>query len=656
MNTTNMKSTLMRRVRERPVWFLAGAGLLIALVGWAMRTSEPETTSALYTVKRGDFLISIVEGGTIQAVNEVNVRNEVEGVARIIFIVPEGTYVKKGDLLVELDSANAQDQLNQQTISVEKAQFALIQAKEQLQIQKSIVESEVRAAELKLEFARSDLKKYLEGEARQERRKAEIEIASIREKLAIDEDKLKWSEKLHDKGFETKSNLDRDRLTVTQSVLNLEIATNSLWMIEEFDSHKKRRTYESNVEEAEKDLERVKHQGSRKLAQYEADVRTQEITLKLSQDKLERDRKQLVAAKIYAPQDGLVVYPVGESHFSSESMIEEGATVRNRQTLVKLPDVSEMKLTVKIHESHINMIQPGLAAFIVLDSMPDLRFQGEVSRVALLPDTQSRWGNPNLKVYATEIVVLDELPDVKPGVSARAEIIVTNLQNVISVPIQAVTTKQGKPVVYVADGHGSKPVSVQVGLYNTKYIEVTSGLKGGEQILLAPPFDTQEKDLGGAVVSEGETNVFTNSLATARRGTNGAAARAAMRAERERPPGEAGANDQAAPRPDRGVAGGEAGARRGFEEIRKQFDKNGDGELDESERQAMRAAMQERFGQGGGPGGEGRSRRSGGPGDVERGGSGAGRDAQPGGEPRRNREPRPDRGAAPGAGSTRPAE
>ena len=72
-----------------------------------------------------------------------------------------------------------------------------------------------------------------------------------------------------------------------------------------------------------------KLQGERRLAQFTADVESQKKTLELSQTKLERDKKQLLATKIYAPQDGLVVYGAsGGGHFSNESMIEEGAVVR----------------------------------------------------------------------------------------------------------------------------------------------------------------------------------------------------------------------------------------------------------------------------------------------------------------------------------------
>src|SRR5258705_7537009 len=100
-----------------------------------------------------------------------------------------------------------------------------------------------------------------------------------------------------------------------------------------------------------------------------------------------------------------------------------------------------MKLTLKVHESRVNQVRPGQAAYIVLDALPDKRFRGHVNWIAPLPDSSSLRGDPNLKVYLTEVRITDPLPNVKPGVSARAEIVVTNLENALTVPIQAVTTR-----------------------------------------------------------------------------------------------------------------------------------------------------------------------------------------------------------------------
>jgi HlyD family secretion protein len=621
MNLPAWIQTFIQRLRKNPRWSVgASVGALALVLLIALMTSSRSKTpgETYYLVRRGDFLISVVEGGTIEAVNEVVIRSEVEGTARVIFIVPEGSYVKKNDLLVELDSSSTMDAVNQQQINVEKAQFALIQAKQQLDIQKSIVDSEIDAAKLKVEFAESDLKKYAEGEALQTRRNAQIEITNVIETLRINEERLAWTEKLYAQGYETKSTLDSHRLAVSQAILKLEQANKTLWMIETFDEPKRQRTLEAALEEAKENYDRIKLQGERKLAQFEADVVTQKKTLDLSQAKLDRDKKQLEATKIHAPQDGLVVYSSGgggDRRFSNESMIEEGAVVRNRQELIKLPDVSEMRLLVKIHESHINQIRSGQPAYVVLDSMPDQRFRGFVAKVAPLPDSSSRWMNPNLKVYATEVRITDRLPDVKPGVSARAEVVITNLTDVLTVPIQAVTTLRGQQVAYVA-GNPPRPVSVGVGMYNQKLIEITSGLKEGDRVLLSPPFDTQEKDLGGSVMAKGEAVPVADSNTVARVLANG---RNAERSGAPAAPGARGVGDNGdgtggdqprqrqpggdqsqlttAEQPAGDAVNGERRARPGREgggnfpnreEILKQFDKNGDGELNDEERAAMR--------------------------------------------------------------------
>jgi HlyD family secretion protein len=618
LNLQTLRQTILQWAKQRPVATGSIGFAVVALLALLfVRPGAPAGASSYFEVKRGDFLISIVEGGTLEAVDEVSIRNEVEGTARIIFIVPEGSYVKAGDLLVELDSSASQDAVNLQQINVEKAQFAQIQAEQQLQIQGSVVDSDIAAALLKVEFAESDLDKYIKGEALQLRRNAQIEITNVLESLRIAEDRLQWSEELFKQGFETKSNLDKDRLSVSQSKLKLEQAEKALWMLETFDEKKRKRELEAALQAARDDLQRVRLQGERIVAQYRAEVDTQRSTLELSKSKLTRDMKQLQATKIHAPQDGLVVYASsgGGGRYSSESMIEEGAVVRNRQELIKLPDISEMKLQVKIHESHINQVRLGQPAFLVLDSMPDQRLRGVVNKVGLLPDGSSRWSNPNLKVYATEVLVTDQLPDVKPGVSARAEIIITNLANVLTVPIQAVTTRKGQQVVFLADT-AEKPVAVGVGMYNTRFIEITSGLRDGDRVLLAPPLDAEAKDLGGGILATGEElpEGTTNRLVAPplrKRDPNGRSPAERLNpgpgdstdtrptGERRRPGSENAGSEVFGDVPRngeregrRGGPGGEgAGSRPDRQEMIKQFDTNGDGQLDDTER----AAMRERF-------------------------------------------------------------
>jgi len=221
----------------------------------------------------------------------------------------------------------------------------------------------------------------------------------------------------------------------------------------------------------------------------------------LTLQKLNELKQQLDASKIKAPQDGLVVY--ASSSFGDrggQTLVEEGAQIRQRQEIIKLPDVSQMLVEIRVHESHVLQVRPGLESYVTVDSIPDRRFKARVTKVGVLPNSQDRWMNPNLKVYSTDVLIEEELPDLKPGASARAEIVITNLVNALAVPLQAVTTVKGKQVCYVQDGGQLKPVPVTVGNFNDQFIEIRSGLKEGDQVALTPPAAKEDNDIGGSVV------------------------------------------------------------------------------------------------------------------------------------------------------------
>ena len=622
-----------------PVLLTALAAVAVIVAALLMWPKPTDATTEFFEARRGDFTISVIDRGTVAAVSEVSIRNEVEGTSRIIYIVPEGSYVKKGDLLVELDSAQAQDQVNQQQINYEKAVFALAQAEAQLEIQKSTTNSDIRAALLKVTFAKMDLDKYNEGQSQVDLVESSNKVVQSLAQLAVNRENYTWTTNLAEKGYETKQKVDSDRLAVMNNENSFIVASNTLLMLQKFDIPKQQELFESEYDEAKQELARVVLQSERRIAQYEADLISQSNTLALNLKKLERDRGNVEATRRLAPQDGLVVYAMTENRFSSESLIEEGAVVRNRQELIKLPDTSRMKVTIKVHESHVGLVQAGQPAFVKLDSVPDQRFRGVVQKVALLPDSQARFGNPNLKVYNTEVIITDPLPGVKPGVSAQAEIIVTNISNALTVPLQAVTTLKGRQVVYVKQGDSVVPVHVQVGMFNTKFIEILSGLEEGNRVLLTPPFDTQEDDLEGAVVAEDEkVKAATNapprltppptldgdaeseSRTRVRPGSdseNGSGpARRGPRPDESTDASDGGRRgprlamaDGAAPlgggpaAPDADPAGGRP--RVNFEELTKQYDADGDGKLNEAEQEKMRTAMQARFGA---PGGQGAQR------------------------------------------------
>jgi multidrug resistance efflux pump len=685
-----------RRPRRRSAggkWIL----LLLVVLGavfvsglFAKRARKPAyPPTAFFEVKRGDMLISITEEGALRALNETVVRSALEGFNRVIHLVPEGTHVKKGELIVELDSAGLKDRLNEEELAYQERLFQLLQAQGNLRILKSLAESEIKDAELKVENAQSDLEKYRDGDAPLLIKTIESRSSVLAEQVRISKERLARTQDLFQKGNATRSELQADELSLRREQLALSQYEEDLRLVKKYDQPNQVRLLQSKVEQAGEELERLRQRTTNEIAQAEADLKTSERSVAILEESIKMQKRRLENAKIFAPQDGLVVYAsvspfqsmggggemrrdegrfrgsggsggrgfggtsgefrggrrggrlssessglsassssssgnastaqsvsaanqriasaisgsaatqpstaggaaggaggsvasgggggrgaggtggsgggqgtasasssfaqypsmrpsssipttggnsgaagsaggasgsgsgasgssssssgggqstsLGNSQFGYRSqssqnfpsyeffgtpgVLEEGIMVRQRQELIRLPDVSKMLAEIKIHESRVRQVRPGMTAYVRIENIPGRRFKGTVRRVAPLPDAQMSWLNPDMKVHATDILIEEELPDLKPGVSARAEVVITNLTQVLSVPIQTVARHRGENVCFVQRGSGVVPAPVTTGWFNDRFIQVTAGLKEGDRVLLAPVSD-----------------------------------------------------------------------------------------------------------------------------------------------------------------------
>lgn len=691
--------TAPHKRRRKPAW--KWVVLVVVLLagfyfsrGFFQRFRKTYPTTAFYQVKRADMLISITEEGALRALNETVVRSGLEGLNRIIYLVPEGSYVQKGDLLVELDSSGLKDRLNEQELSYQERLFQMLQATGNLNIQKSLVESQVKDAELKVENAQADLEKYRDADAPLLIKTIEARSGVLAEQVRIASERYARTEVLFKAGNASKSELEADGLSLKREQLALGQYQEDLRLVKKYDQPNQVRLLASNLEQAKAELDRLRQRTSNEIAQAEADLKTSQGALEVLDQGLKMQRRRLENSRIFAPQNGLVVYASvspfqfaggnedrrrdegrfrmgrgggrggeegsgefrgggrrggnrsgmesssGESSRSSTSssgttaasasanqriasalsgssitepnasgsgsgsgsantsggggsgssggsrsgsasagsgggqnatsaagsfasyasmrpssafggssagtnsaagsanstassssasttgnaraeapfsiannqfasrsssmnfrdfggfefygtpgILEEGTMVRMRQELIRLPDVSKMLAEITIEEARVAQVRPGMTAYIQVKNIPHRRFKGTVRRVAPMPDSQASWMNPNVKVFPADILVDEELPILKPGVSTSAEIIITNLTKVLSVPIQTVARFQGENVCFIRKGSRVTPVPVTTGWFNDSFVEITSGLKEGDFVLLAPVSD-----------------------------------------------------------------------------------------------------------------------------------------------------------------------
>ena len=152
-----------------------------------------------------------------------------------------------------------------------------------------------------------------------------------------------------------------------------------------------------------------------------------------------------------------------------------------------ITNANEMDVDVKVHETNVDKVKVGQLANIVIDAQPDKVFTGEVLKIAPLPDPQSFFGNPDLKVYTTDVGLEAAGESIKPGMNARVEILIAELEDVLTIPIQCVANRGGNKVCYLMTNSGPQEQVIQTGVFNDRFVEILDGLQEGQQVLLSPP-------------------------------------------------------------------------------------------------------------------------------------------------------------------------
>jgi len=471
--------------------FIVAAIIIVAFIFMLPRSNNQFTgNSATFIAKQGLLIISVTESGTIQAREQVIIKSEVEGKTTILSLIPEGTKVKQGDLLVELDASQLLDNKIDHQIKVQNAEAAYISASENLAVDENQAKSDVDKAEMTLQFAEQDLKKYLEGEYPNELKEAQARITLAEEEVARAKEKLKWSKQLYDEKYISQTELQADELAEKKKVLDLELAQNNLSLLKDYTYQRKLAQLKSDRQQAEMALTRAKRKAKADIAQAKADLRAKESEFEREKDKLVKNEKQIKKTKIYAPSDGLAIYATSAQSGHRRGRVEpldEGQEVRERQELIYLPTASLFNCEIGIHESSLDKVSLDLPVKITVEALPGKIFSGRVAKIAPLPDAQSAWMNPDLKIYKTEIFLDSNSSELRTGMSCRAEIIIAQYPEAVSIPIQAVLRVEEQTTVYVKNGKTFKPRQVKIGLDNNRMVHVISGLQPGEKVLLTPP-------------------------------------------------------------------------------------------------------------------------------------------------------------------------
>lgn len=580
----------MKKGKSNKGIIIAGVSVL-AVVGWWSMSGGGAAAEKVPTriVQRGPLEITVLQGGEIRALQNNEVKSEIEIPTKILSLIPEGYLiseedVKDGKVLIELDSTDLKTKIETHEIDFQTTVSNYIDADENREIQKSENQTLVRDVKQVAIFALMDFEKYLgrevtgailttaglppdvdafekyadvletqanaqvsseaalakrganakpgvakktiaappvseminftpfleqkaqsDGEAQQKLRQLEDDLLLHRSELALAKQKVESSKRLAEKKFVTSAQMENDLVGFDKVQLSVKTSETALALYKKYEFSKQCATYLAAYREALNKLQRTIRANRSRMAQAETRFSTAKRRYEMELAQRENLELQLKACVIKAPQPGLVAYGDlnASSSYNYNNSIEEGATVRLRQTLLTIPDMSQMGVRVNVHESQIKKVRIGQPVKVRVDAEPGKELDGRVAELAVLPDSSSSRYTPNLKVYPCTIHINGYHPWMKPGMNAKVEIIVDQLADVLYVPVQSIEVDQDHHFCYISNNGNLERREISTGLFNDEFIEVRDGLKGGEAVALALP-KKAETDMGGAGKSEPE--------------------------------------------------------------------------------------------------------------------------------------------------------
>ncbi len=490
-----MMSTSVRNRRWLPWTIGVAVVLAIAAAMWIATHRPGRAGSAVngkfYNVQPAQLDVKVVKDGELQAVKNIDIPSLVEGASTIVQIVKEGSVVKKGDVLVVLDSSTIRQKLDDTSLELRKAEADVTNSTEMLQIQEGQNAANLDAAEVDLKLAQLALKQYVEGSYPQQLADAETKLKMAEITLKNKEEDLEQTRSLFTKGFVTAAEVKAGELSVTTVRNELRQAQTALKVLTDYSHAMDLAGKQNYLAQSQQKLARVKQENASNLAQKKADRSAKGQLLVIQQRKYDHLKEQLDFCTIKATADGMVVYASMDRYGNMQNAIAEGTQVRERQQLLRLPDTTSMKAVLRVNESQRARLRLGLTAIVTVSATRE-RVEAKLTQISPVADSSQRFWNPDAKEWPIELTLDRTPPDLKPGESVMGEILVDRLDDVQAVPLQALYSDRADSYVFVRDGGSVKPHRVTVGESNDTHAQILQGVAAGEQVLMLQPGQGRE--------------------------------------------------------------------------------------------------------------------------------------------------------------------
>lgn len=208
----------------------------------------------------------------------------------------------------------------------------------------------------------------------------------------------------------------------------------------------------------------------------------------MQKNRIQLYQNQVNSLKLVSPVDGIIMhlenYRLDGNNFII-GKIEEGCSTLSNMSVLQIPEMSVMQVSLEVQEADYKRIQNGQKVLISVASAVNLNTTGKIKRKTL--QRKNTQVSSPLKTYEIIVSVDSCHLRMRPGLSASCRIIVDEVKDTIVVPAAGIFPADSSKVVYVAEGEHFIAVKVETGLSNSSNSIVSKGLTGNEVIALSEP-------------------------------------------------------------------------------------------------------------------------------------------------------------------------
>ncbi|MFY0673652.1 MAG: HlyD family secretion protein [Bacteroidia bacterium] len=243
------------------------------------------------------------------------------------------------------------------------------------------------------------------------------------------------------------------------------------------------------LEKAQRAYKNATESYTLKQRQSRAKVREVGASLAIQKTKMDNLQELMKSFRIMAPEDGMLIY--AKDWGGQKKKV--GSTISAWNPLIaELPDMSIMVSKTYVNEVDISKVEQGMNVLIGVDAFPDMQIDGVVTYVANVGEDRSGMSGKAFEVT----VQLNEVDSViRPGMTSSNKIQIFSEENVLSIPLDAISSEDDIFYVVVKKGLGFEKREVSLGRSNDNEVIVLDGLAENEEIFLVQPAGIEEKEL-----------------------------------------------------------------------------------------------------------------------------------------------------------------